>query len=34
VVLGTLDDRARLVWAGVDLPVADLAKAWLDPLDW
>ena len=34
--LGTLAPHGRLVWPGmdVDVPVDDLARAWLAPLDW
>ena len=34
--IGSITDSARLRWsaAAVDTPVADLAQAWLRPLDW
>jgi phosphoribosylformylglycinamidine (FGAM) synthase-like enzyme len=34
--LGKLSDTGRLNWPHADLtiPVADLAQAWLNPLDW
>ncbi|MCC6426367.1 MAG: phosphoribosylformylglycinamidine synthase [Phycisphaerales bacterium] len=35
-ILGTLNTSGRLTWtkAGLDLPITDLAAAWLAPLDW
>jgi phosphoribosylformylglycinamidine synthase len=34
--IGRLSDSGRLTWpgAGLDVPVGELARAWLSPLDW